>query len=924
MTWSWSNSHSNVLIGLVLLLASMGWSNSSVINGRKNNSFDSDSMLRDSSTTVKGVVDNNDLMGGSLNGAQRQQPQYRSVIVVGQQQQNNIEDDSLSSSMMMNGKGAKLHSYVADSDGRVMVASSSSSLNNGDDGTSSDISDSDDNGVANNNNNDDVGIKDTSDDNDDDDDNILLPLNDQVRLLTKQLNALMTRRREDYELLENNLRKSLRITNNAQNMDMNIRSELDQLRHEIKTLRDSHIGGNKEKLTVEWISQSIAEIRKELSELQGVASKASKDVSQRTQNFEDLATIKSDFHQFKLELEALKERQQTTEVFVKELREDAIQREEDMRRILLNRDQSDETNTNSVIQLNTDSEADHKRRHHRIQRQQLHELELAQRDVKRQLNELQYHRIGERVRNLEIEQHRIAGANFNLSRQIASLDKLHTSMLELLEDVEGLQNKMDKTMPDVRREISKLEFNTAQLSSEQSLIREEGQNVARSVQAMAVSVSALQEERDSFKDMQMNVDTLRKDVERLQSITEVQKSIVHRRIEKMEMEAKRKAMLALDLQRVNKADANIVMADYNVNKSNSSSSRNDNNRQANAENIEIAAQNLVEKLESVELQYESIINKLPNDCSQVEKATAANSNSAAVGGTTAATSSGLYLIAPAGQNKPVMAHCSGDGWTTIQRRFDGSVDFNRSWEAYANGFGSPSGEYWIGNEMLHHLTADNCTELKIVMQDIYDNTWYAQYKNFYISPRDDGYRLHIKGYSGNASDALDYQNEMQFSAIDVDRDISNTHCAANYEGGWWFSHCQHANLNGRYNLGLTWFDASRNEWIAVKSSQMLITKRQSCSVDTTTTVVRPSSSSSNQSHHKSADASTATMTTTVTGAAALVSSSSSSSTTPLTGAAVSTSNSNDDEYNTLTIVSGRRAVVMKSPQTAVITNAELT
>lgn len=906
-TCSWSknnNSHLNVLIGLglgfVVLLASVGWSNASVINGRKGNGFDSDNMLRDSIAVKSDVVgdqNTNNVLNG-LNGGQHYEPQNQ------HSQQDNGEYDSMSSSssnvMMDDGKEAKLHSHVA--------IVSASAPNNGESSRSDDISDFESGGSEN--------IKDNIavDDDDDDDDNILLPLNDQVRLLTKQLNALMTRRREDYESLENNLRKSLRITNNAENMDMNIRTELDQLRHEIKTLRDSHIGGNKEKLTVEWISQSIAEIRKELSELQGVASKASKDVSQRTQNFEDLATIKSDFHQFKLELESLKERQQTTEVFVKELREDAIQREEDMRRILLNRDQSDETHTNNVIQLNTDSEADHKRRHHRIQRQQLHELELAQRDVKRQLNELQYHHIGERVRNLEIEQHRIASANFNLSRQIASLDKLHTSMLELLEDVEGVHNKMDKTIPDVRREISKLEFNTAQLSSEQSLIREEGQNVARSVQAMAVSVSALQEERDSFKDMQMNLDTLRKDVERLKSITEVQKSIAHRRIEKMEMEAKRKAMLALDLQRVNKADANIMMADNNVNKSTTSTNGNDNNHQA-AENIEIAAQNLVEKLESVELQYESIINKLPNDCSQVEKGTAATSgdgggaDGGVVGGLSA-SSSGLYLIAPAGQNKPVMAHCSGDGWTTIQRRFDGSVDFNRSWEAYANGFGTPSGEYWMGNEMLHHLTADNCTELKIVMQDIYDNTWYAQYKNFYISSRDDGYRLHIKGYSGNASDALDYQNAMQFSAIDVDRDISNTHCAANCEGGWWFSHCQHANLNGRYNLGLTWFDASRNEWIAVKSSQMLITKSQSCAVDT---VVRPSTSatqtlSSNSRHLKNFK-------------------SSSESTTSASAAtsAVATSNSIDNKNNnSLTIASGRRAVVMKSPQTAVITNAELT
>ena len=127
------------------------------------------------------------------------------------------------------------------------------------------------------------------------------------------------------------------------------------------------------------------------------------------------------------------------------------------------------------------------------------------------------------------------------------------------------------------------------------------------------------------------------------------------------------------------------------------------------------------------------------------------------------------------------------------------------------------------------------------MQDIYDNTWFADYNDFRIASRSNGYRLDISGYSGNASDALEYQNHMQFSAIDVDRDISNTHCAGNYEGGWWFSHCQHANLNGRYNLGLTWFDASRNEWIAVKSSHMMISQNPECS-----NVLRPSPTISNK------------------------------------------------------------------------------
>lgn len=182
------------------------------------------------------------------------------------------------------------------------------------------------------------------------------------------------------------------------------------------------------------------------------------------------------------------------------------------------------------------------------------------------------------------------------------------------------------------------------------------------------------------------------------------------------------------------------------------------------------------------------------------------------------------------------------------------------------GFGTPSGEYWIGNTILNHLTVDNCTTLKIIMQDIYDNTWEAVYSTFVVAGREDGYRLSISDYSGNASDAFQYQNDMQFSAIDVDRDISNTHCAGNYEGGWWFSHCQHANLNGRYNLGLTWFDASRNEWIAVKSSHMMITKRPNCALPYTIPppIIDDDGGEENNHNSNSSNSASASTTTTTT------------------------------------------------------------
>ncbi|XP_064543758.1 protein scabrous [Drosophila montana] len=635
-----------------------------------------------------------------------------------------------------------------------------------------------------------------------------LKLGDQVRLLTKQLNALMMRRREDYELLEHNLRKSLRLTTDAASVDADMRSELDQLRREMQTLRATH-SGNKERLTVEWLQQSISEIRKQLVELQRTAANVAKDVRHEGTAYEDLATIRNDYQQLKLELAAQRERQQQTEVIVQELREELLQQEQEYKHELnrqLNAKANAKANTNAnaivkqqtleqsaSIEENSSSQeasqesrsmssselADHRRRHCRFQQQQIHSLQLAQRSLRRQVNELKYHHIDERVRSIELEQHRIANANFNLSRQIATLDKLHTSMLELLEDVEGLQSKMDKSIPELRHEISKLEFANAQISSEQNLVREENKNAARSLQAMAVSVSVLQDEREGVKKLVSNVEQLQTNVDRIQSLVNDE---LHNKLSHLNKPHKR--------PHHQKPQQPQELTDL----------RTDNE----------LAETLVAELENVEAQYEAIVNKLPQDCSELSTQV-----------------DGLHLIAPAGQHHPLMTHCNADGWTTVQRRFDGSADFNRSWADYAQGFGTPGGEYWIGNEQLHHLTLNNCTQLRVHMQDIYDNNWVAEYKHFYISSRSDGYRLHIGEYSGNASDALNYQQGMQFSAIDDDRDISQTHCAANYEGGWWFSHCQHANLNGRYNLGLTWFDAGRNEWIAVRSSQMLVKRRPS-------------------------------------------------------------------------------------------------
>ena len=39
----------------------------------------------------------------------------------------------------------------------------------------------------------------------------------------------------------------------------------------------------------------------------------------------------------------------------------------------------------------------------------------------------------------------------------------------------------------------------------------------------------------------------------------------------------------------------------------------------------------------------------------------------------------------------------------IQRRYDGSVNFTRSWDIYKSGFGRSDGEYWLGKYIRLYL-----------------------------------------------------------------------------------------------------------------------------------------------------------------------------------------------------------------------------
>lgn len=98
-------------------------------------------------------------------------------------------------------------------------------------------------------------------------------------------------------------------------------------RAEIKTLHQG-VSPKKEKLT-EWLSSSIAELRSEISELQASASNLTKSCHQRNLITEDIRSIHDDMNTFKLEMSAIKTRQDRSDVLLRELREEITHSAED-------------------------------------------------------------------------------------------------------------------------------------------------------------------------------------------------------------------------------------------------------------------------------------------------------------------------------------------------------------------------------------------------------------------------------------------------------------------------------------------------------------------------------------------------------------------------------------------------------------------
>jgi len=111
----------------------------------------------------------------------------------------------------------------------------------------------------------------------------------------------------------------------------------------------------------------------------------------------------------------------------------------------------------------------------------------------------------------------------------------------------------------------------------------------------------------------------------------------------------------------------------------------------------------------------------------------------------------VYVINP-DDDDPFYVYCDqktdGGGWTVIQKRLDGSVDFEQGWADYKRGFGNLNGEFWLGLDKIHRLTKEGRNRIRIELEDIEGKTAYAEYDMFAVASENDKYRLRLGSYSG--------------------------------------------------------------------------------------------------------------------------------------------------------------------------------
>ena len=209
--------------------------------------------------------------------------------------------------------------------------------------------------------------------------------------------------------------------------------------------------------------------------------------------------------------------------------------------------------------------------------------------------------------------------------------------------------------------------------------------------------------------------------------------------------------------------------------------------------------------------------------------------------TSGSTSSGIYPIWLNRGFQFTYVYCDMElvstkkGWTTIQRRMNGEVNFNRGWDDYVRGFGNPQGEYWLGLENIYRLSRLTISpssifhlpkppEVGFDLEDWDGVKTFDEYKMVLMEPKESNYKLYVAGRNTSSCFKTSPIFFGYFSTPDVDNDRDdNSNCAQEFKSGWWFNtYCDRSNLNQpypKYKQDMTYYNMFWEGWYCINPDE---------------------------------------------------------------------------------------------------------
>ncbi|XP_070175362.1 microfibril-associated glycoprotein 4-like isoform X2 [Littorina saxatilis] len=163
---------------------------------------------------------------------------------------------------------------------------------------------------------------------------------------------------------------------------------------------------------------------------------------------------------------------------------------------------------------------------------------------------------------------------------------------------------------------------------------------------------------------------------------------------------------------------------------------------------------------------------------------------------------GVYWVRPSLNTEAFRVRCSME-WnrTVIMSRTSNTLDFNRSWVDYRDGFGDVEGDHWLGLENIRLLSQPQPYPCLVIQFTLSNFSFYiARYLGFGLSDETGNYALDFhesKCLSPPMGDCLGSVKGKPFSTYDADHDDDGGgSCAALHQSGWWFGGCTMCNPTG--------------------------------------------------------------------------------------------------------------------------------